>query len=520
MIRTGASELYPEVPEHLEAARDEEHRRLLEASSARRRRADRQPRRDARARSRSSASAAGRRYDERGRGAAGGARPPHRRVARQRPALRRAQLHRQDAPGEPAARPAARDPRACAPPRASAPAAPATRSAATSTTCSRPRRQLAVVVGDVCGKGPDAAAVTALARYTLRAAAMREPRPRARACSMLNEALLQPARRPALRHRGLRLARARERRHARGRRERRAIPCRCCCAPTAASSRSGRGHAGGRRPDPTSHDDGAHLGQGDSLVFYTDGVTEARDETGMLGEDSASRAPALLRRHGRRRDRGGDRGRPRWRCRRARRATTSRSWSCRPPKMLESSEKWVSRPREWNRRRHDARSSAPSDGKGRLSPVTSAAARTAAGRARRELSRLRADLDPPLLENVRLLVTELVTNSVRHAGRRRRRADGAGRRAQRVRVEIANPGAALRAGPRRDPSSDGGWGLFLVDRLSDAWGVVEDDGRHQRVWFELGARLSPARHRVERGERDLGQRSEVIAPVCGRISSS
>ena len=28
-----------------------------------------------------------------------------------------------------------------------------------------------VVMGDVCGKGPDAAAVTALARYTLRAAA-------------------------------------------------------------------------------------------------------------------------------------------------------------------------------------------------------------------------------------------------------------------------------------------------------------------------------------------------------------
>ena len=33
-----------------------------------------------------------------------------------------------------------------------------------------------VVMGDVCGKGPDAAAVTALARYTLRAAAMRERR--------------------------------------------------------------------------------------------------------------------------------------------------------------------------------------------------------------------------------------------------------------------------------------------------------------------------------------------------------
>ena len=38
----------------------------------------------------------------------------------------------------------------------------------------------------------------------------------------------------------------------------------------------------------------------------------------------------------------------------------------------------------------------------------------AAARARRELSRLRADLDPPLAETLRLLVTELVSNAVRH----------------------------------------------------------------------------------------------------------
>jgi serine phosphatase RsbU (regulator of sigma subunit) len=38
-------------------------------------------------------------------------------------------------------------------------------------------RSWAVVVGDVAGKGPDAAAVTALARYTLRAAAMSERLP-------------------------------------------------------------------------------------------------------------------------------------------------------------------------------------------------------------------------------------------------------------------------------------------------------------------------------------------------------
>lgn len=109
----------------------------------------------------------------------------------------------------------------------------------------------------------------------------------------------------------------------------------------------------------------------------------------------------------------------------------------------------------------------------------------AAGRARREISRLRSDLDPPLLESVRLLVTELVTNSVRHAG--------AGTvelavlvGAERVRVEIANAGSSFEPVlPAGDPAADAGWGLFLVDRLSDSWGIVDGETGSQRVWFEV-----------------------------------
>ena len=47
-------------------------------------------------------------------------------------------------------------------------------SAATSTTSSRSGRHWIVVIGDVCGKGVEAAVVTALARYTIRAAAARD----------------------------------------------------------------------------------------------------------------------------------------------------------------------------------------------------------------------------------------------------------------------------------------------------------------------------------------------------------
>ena len=109
----------------------------------------------------------------------------------------------------------------------------------------------------------------------------------------------------------------------------------------------------------------------------------------------------------------------------------------------------------------------------------------AAGRARKELGRLGADLHGPVIERLRLLVTELVTNSVRHAGAATvELAVLVG--PERVRVEIANPGAPFT--PQVGTAgreAESGWGLFLVDRLSDVWGVVDDPG-YQRIWFELG----------------------------------
>jgi sigma-B regulation protein RsbU (phosphoserine phosphatase) len=45
------------------------------------------------------------------------------------------------------------------------------------------------VIGDVCGKGAEAATITALARYTVRTAVMHTRRPRA-VLQTLNEALL------------------------------------------------------------------------------------------------------------------------------------------------------------------------------------------------------------------------------------------------------------------------------------------------------------------------------------------
>lgn len=109
----------------------------------------------------------------------------------------------------------------------------------------------------------------------------------------------------------------------------------------------------------------------------------------------------------------------------------------------------------------------------------------AAASARSRLGRLRSDLDPPLLGSVRLLVTELITNAVRHAQAPTLEVTVLVSAAL-VHVEVANPGGGFEPRPSDPDDHDTGWGLFLVDRLSDEWGVVDDGSAgYQRVWFEI-----------------------------------
>lgn len=106
-------------------------------------------------------------------------------------------------------------------------------------------------------------------------------------------------------------------------------------------------------------------------------------------------------------------------------------------------------------------------------------------------------LDPGVAENAELLVSELVTNSVRHAGLPEEASIEFSVRASAevLMVEVADAGAGFGdLSPPRPRVVAGvaeasGWGLFLVDRISDRWGAVQMDGE-TRVWFELrpGAR--------------------------------
>jgi anti-sigma regulatory factor (Ser/Thr protein kinase) len=109
--------------------------------------------------------------------------------------------------------------------------------------------------------------------------------------------------------------------------------------------------------------------------------------------------------------------------------------------------------------------------------------------ARRALERLRGDLDPALLPDMKLLVSELVSNSVKYGGEGPVRLEVTST-PERVRAEIIDQGGGF-VFVARDDNLDkvGGWGLHLVEHLADAWGT--QDGS-TCVWFELRPRSRAA----------------------------
>jgi PAS domain S-box-containing protein len=140
-----------------------------------------------------------------------------------------------------------------------------------------------VVLGDVCGKGPDAAAVTALARYTLRTAALRHRLP-SRSLSILNEALL----RQRSDRRFCTVAYAYLEKVDGGARVGFAsgghpLPL-LLHADGAVETVGAAGTLLGVVPDPDLEDRSLVLSRGDTLVLFTDGVIEPRGPGETLDE--------------------------------------------------------------------------------------------------------------------------------------------------------------------------------------------------------------------------------------------
>jgi anti-sigma regulatory factor (Ser/Thr protein kinase) len=116
-----------------------------------------------------------------------------------------------------------------------------------------------------------------------------------------------------------------------------------------------------------------------------------------------------------------------------------------------------------------------------LSPAPAAATT-----ARTEVTeRLAALLGKQLLEDVRLLVTELITNALRHGELSQSDRVSVKASVDRgvVRLEVTDPGRDGEVEMREPGVRGGGYGLFLVEKLAKRWGVDRREGT--TVWCEL-----------------------------------
>lgn len=115
--------------------------------------------------------------------------------------------------------------------------------------------------------------------------------------------------------------------------------------------------------------------------------------------------------------------------------------------------------------------------------------------ARAWLTGLGSSVPEAVADDIRLLVTELVTNAVKYAGLSGRESMRLDIRCERDRVDVMlhyqehndfDPAVPV------TPDDASGWGLFLVDRLADRWSIVQTNGVLE-AWFEVELPSTSAR---------------------------
>lgn len=119
--------------------------------------------------------------------------------------------------------------------------------------------------------------------------------------------------------------------------------------------------------------------------------------------------------------------------------------------------------------------------------------------ARKVVDAVDAPMTDEQRDDLRLLVSEVATNAIRHgdAGRAATGAPGTirvrlGLEHSCLRVEVHDRGPGFVARPRQaDSRLDSGWGVHFVRTLADRWGSGHDETGAWIVWFEfhLGQRL-------------------------------
>jgi serine/threonine-protein kinase RsbW len=107
-------------------------------------------------------------------------------------------------------------------------------------------------------------------------------------------------------------------------------------------------------------------------------------------------------------------------------------------------------------------------------------------RARDAISGFKGQLDDRTYAELQLLVSELVTNAVRHASLA---PDDSillevSWTGERLRVEVSEAGVGFTPGtPKPTPDGASGWGLYIAEHVADRWGVTRSEGTN-RVWAE------------------------------------
>jgi anti-sigma regulatory factor (Ser/Thr protein kinase) len=321
----------------------------------------------------------------------------------------------------------------------------------------------AIVIGDVSGKGAPAAAVTALARYTLRTATANAPAP-SDALDALNEALLERRRDQEFCSVALAFVSLRES----------ALEVQLSLGghpPALIKRASGRveqfGSPGllmGFVHDPPLVDERLRLEAGDTLLLYTDGVTDAARGGDRFGDERLTRliddfGPAL-----------------------------------HASEIAESIEHTAVAHADYQPQDDMALVAlqVPADF-GRAAQFDVGGGPDAIRAARAAVASFLSDVvSPDRLYDLQLLVSEVVTNAVRHGGAR---ADEhvdlrIALMADHVRLEVRDPGPGFRDVTPELPATDrgGGYGLYLVDLYASAWGVTGSEGTC--VWLEVPRRAA------------------------------
>jgi anti-sigma regulatory factor (Ser/Thr protein kinase) len=93
-------------------------------------------------------------------------------------------------------------------------------------------------------------------------------------------------------------------------------------------------------------------------------------------------------------------------------------------------------------------------------------------------------VDPERIGDLRLVISEVVTNAVRHGGSGDMMLAVTPKQ-DFLCVQVTDTGDGFAPRPRAyAPDEDGGFGLFLIERLTRRWGLTREDS-NTRVWFEF-----------------------------------